>query len=111
MVAPPACTQFIGVKGWGGYTWNTSLYEDPQAFIDLLHSDEHRLQLSLNFHPDNGVDACQKMYGEFARALGVDPATKVGSSLWVAQVGTLSIRLMPDLVTCDLAHKRYFWVI
>ena len=38
MMSPPDCSEFVGVKAWGGYSWNRTLFPDPQAFIDKLHN-------------------------------------------------------------------------
>jgi len=73
MLQPPACTTFIGKKGWGGYTWNRSLFSDPEAFAESLA--ERGLKLSLNYHPDNGIDVCQSAHGPLARALGLDASS------------------------------------
>lgn len=72
----PDCETFIGIKGWGGYTWNKTLFPDPGDFIAKVHS--HDIHVALNFHPDGTIDACQEPYTKLAEALGVDPATKQG---------------------------------
>eukprot|EP00045_Choanoeca_perplexa_P016850 m.232749 g.232749 ORF g.232749 m.232749 type:complete len:892 (+) comp17374_c0_seq25:3801-6476(+) len=74
MLQAPECTTFIGKKGWGGYTWNSSLFPDVQEFVDYLHRDN--IKLSINYHPDNGIDACQTAYETMAKVLGVDPSSK-----------------------------------
>ena len=71
----PRCDEFIGLKGWGGYTFNKTLFPDHIKFIDTLHSKD--IHLALNFHPDQGIDACQDPYVKFANALGIDPNSKV----------------------------------
>ena len=71
----PQCETFIGYKGWGGYTFNKTLFPDPQKFIEQLHF--FGVDVALNFHPDGIIDACQDPYGQLAELLGIDPATKV----------------------------------
>ena len=44
----PQCDEFIGLKGWGGYTFNKTLFPDHIKFIDTLHSKD--IHLALNFH-------------------------------------------------------------
>lgn len=61
-------------SGWTGYTWNTSLFPDPDAFAAWLHT--HGLRLTLNVHPADGVQAHEGAYRDMALALGVDPATE-----------------------------------
>jgi Glycosyl hydrolases family 31 len=58
---------------WTGYTWNRELFPDPPAFLDWLHGEG--LHTTLNLHPALGVQAFEEVYPEFARALGVDPAS------------------------------------
>ena len=73
----PDCTHFLGKTTWGGYSWNTTLFSDPQRFVDKLHASRgpQGIKLSLNYHPDAGVDACQKNYKEMALVTGVDPTS------------------------------------
>ena len=72
----PECDTFLGIKGWGGYTFNKTLFPNPNEFIDKLH--EKDIHIALNLHPDGTIDACQEPYVDLAKALGVDPSTKVG---------------------------------
>ncbi|KRE58844.1 glycoside hydrolase family 31 protein [Phycicoccus sp. Soil748] len=62
-------------SGWTGYTWNTDLFPDPQAFLDGLH--ERGLATSLNVHPAEGVHAHEKAYRAMAERVGVDPESEV----------------------------------
>lgn len=61
---------------WGSYDFNTSLFPDPQGFIDFLHSDSnplgHPVLLSLNMHPQGGIDHCHSRYLQMAKAFGWD---------------------------------------
>jgi len=59
--------------GWSGYTWNPTLFPDPDAFLKKIHAEE--LKTTLNLHPASGVEPWEKAYPEFARAMGTDPAT------------------------------------
>ena len=61
-------------KGWSGYTWDKALFPDPPAFLSELHRDG--LKVTLNLHPASGVQPWEEAYPAFARAMGVDPATK-----------------------------------
>ncbi len=57
--------------GWTGYTWNRELFPDPPAFLKWLH--EKGLRITLNLHPADGVHPHEKVYPQFAQALGIDP--------------------------------------
>jgi alpha-glucosidase len=60
--------------GWTGYTWNKTLFPDPEQFLAKLHADG--LKTSLNMHPASGVQPWEDAYPAMARAMGIDPATK-----------------------------------
>ena len=68
-----------GCNSWGTYDFNITLFPKPAAFLALLHSPSnpigHPLAVSLNLHPQTGVDHCESRYAQFAAAMGVDPAT------------------------------------
>mmetsp|Transcript_20258 Transcript_20258/g.60496 ORF Transcript_20258/g.60496 Transcript_20258/m.60496 type:complete len:969 (-) Transcript_20258:543-3449(-) len=63
---------------WGGFTWNTNLFPDPDGFQDFLHSDRnplgHPLATLLNGHPDSGIGPCQANYSAMCRRIGANPA-------------------------------------
>jgi alpha-glucosidase len=60
--------------GWSGYTWNKTLFPDPEQFLAKLHADG--LKTSLNLHPASGVQPWEAAYPAMAKAMGIDPATK-----------------------------------
>ncbi|HNX65921.1 MAG TPA: glycoside hydrolase family 31 protein [Bacteroidales bacterium] len=60
--------------GWTGYTWNRSLFPDPEGF--LKWTNENHIQTCMNLHPASGIQPHEDQYTEFAEAMGVDPATK-----------------------------------
>jgi alpha-glucosidase len=60
--------------GWSGYSWNPVLFPDPQLF--LHHIDDEGLKATLNLHPASGVQPWEAAYPAFAKAMGIDPATK-----------------------------------
>ena len=66
-------------ESWGNWDVNTTKFPDIVTFAQQLH--EHGnvtgspLKLSVNVHPQTGIDHCDSRYPAFARANGVDPAT------------------------------------
>ena len=60
--------------GWSGYTWNNILFPDPKLFLDHIHQEG--LKATLNLHPASGIQPFEAAYPEFAKAMGIDPATK-----------------------------------
>lgn len=57
-------------SGWTGYTWNTTLFPDPDDFAAWLH--QRGLRLTLNVHPADGVRAHEDAYRAMAEELSVD---------------------------------------
>lgn len=66
-----------GSSGWTGYTWNRSLFPDPESFLEKLH--KKGLRVSLNVHPDGGVHAHEERYPQMAEAMGIDPKSGIPS--------------------------------
>jgi alpha-glucosidase (family GH31 glycosyl hydrolase) len=60
--------------GWTGYTWNKTLFPDPEPFLKNLH--EEGLKTTLNLHPASGIEPWEQAYPAMAHAMGIDPATK-----------------------------------
>ncbi len=60
-------------KGWSGYSWDKALFPDPKDFLTELHDEG--LKVTLNLHPASGVQPWEDAYPEFARNMGIDPAT------------------------------------
>ena len=61
-------------KGWTGYSWDAALFPDPKDFLTELH--DGGVKVTLNLHPASGVQPWEDRYPEFARAMGIDPATQ-----------------------------------
>ena len=61
-----------GRGGWTGWTWNKSLFPDPEKFMDHLH--DKGLKVTLNLHPAEGFDHWETRYPALAESLGMDPA-------------------------------------
>ena len=62
--------------GWTGYTWNTDLFPDPEAFLNWLH--ERGLKTTLNVHPADGIRPFEQQYEEMCLRLGLDPMSDEG---------------------------------
>ena len=60
--------------GWSGYTWNKTLFPDPDDFLAKLKSEG--LKITLNLHPASGIEPWEKAYPAMATAMGIDPATR-----------------------------------
>lgn len=60
--------------GWSGYTWDNALFPDPRDFLTELHNEG--LKTTLNLHPASGVQPWEDAYPQFARNMGIDPATR-----------------------------------
>ncbi|MBB3188651.1 glycoside hydrolase family 31 protein [Microbacter margulisiae] len=56
--------------GWTGYTWNKSLFPDPEKFLQWLKGQH--LKTALNLHPASGIAPTEAKYTEFAKAMSFD---------------------------------------
>ena len=56
---------------WTGYTWNRDLFPDPPRFLRWVH--DQGMQVTLNLHPADGVQAFEAAYPAFAQAMGIAP--------------------------------------
>ncbi len=63
-----------GRGGWTGWTWNKSIFPNPEKFMDYLH--ENDLKVTLNLHPADGFDSYEWCYLALAESLRKDPAGK-----------------------------------
>jgi len=60
--------------GWSGYSWDKTLFPEPEEFLSWCQ--KKGLKTTLNLHPASGVQPHEEKYPEMARAMGIDPATK-----------------------------------
>ncbi len=60
--------------GWTGYTWNRTLFPDPDAFLQRVKQEG--LKITMNVHPASGVEPWEQAYPAMATAMGIDPATR-----------------------------------
>ncbi len=63
-----------GRGGWTGWTWNKSIFPNPEKFMDYLHAND--LKVTLNLHPADGFDHYEWCYPALAESLGKDAADK-----------------------------------
>ena len=63
-----------GRGGWTGWTWNKSIFPDPEKFMGYLKSNG--LKVTLNLHPADGFDHWEERYPALAESLGKDPGDK-----------------------------------
>ena len=60
--------------GWTGYSFNTELFPDPDAFLKKLKDDGYRV--TFNIHPSMGVRWFEDDYEKMATAMDIDPKSK-----------------------------------
>ena len=61
-----------GRGGWTGWTWNKSLFPNPEKFMNYLKDEG--LKVTINLHPADGFDHWEERYPALAESLGMDPA-------------------------------------
>jgi len=76
--------------GWTGFTWNKSLFPDPQGF--LKWTNENHIETCMNLHPASGIQPHEEQYEAFAKSMGIDPSTK---NMYLL---TLQTRLLPRTI-------------
>ena len=57
-----------GRGGWTGWTWNKSIFPDPEKF--MKHIKDKGLKITLNLHPADGFDHYEWCYPALAESLG-----------------------------------------
>ncbi len=62
--------EFGEAIGWTGYTWNKSLFPEPDKF--LKWTNEKQLKTTFNLHPASGIAPWEEKYPEFAKAMNFD---------------------------------------
>ena len=63
-----------GRGGWTGWTWNRSIFPDPQKFMSQMK--DKGLKITINLHPAEGFDHWEECYPALAESLGKDPEGK-----------------------------------
>lgn len=75
-IEPPKSSKCLS---WGQYVWNNTLWPTPTNFTARVHAGQtplgHPIDLSLNVHPQTGIDLCEPSYPTFASRMGIDPST------------------------------------
>ena len=66
--------------GWTGFTWNKSLFPEPDKFLNYLRDKGFRI--TLNLHPADGIMTWEEKYPEMCAELGIDPAEKKNIPWW-----------------------------
>jgi len=59
---------------WGSMNWDRKRIPHPTQLLKWLHA--RHLHVTLNWHPQGGVGPWYSQYDEFAKALGLNPATQ-----------------------------------
>lgn len=57
-------------KGWTGWTWNKTLFPDPEGFLGW--TNRVHLKTTLNLHPADGVAPYEDAYDQFAKNMKFD---------------------------------------
>jgi hypothetical protein len=57
--------------GWESYDWNTTLFPDPQGFLDWVHAQG--VKVTLNNHPGAALPVEDTHHAEASRIAGEDP--------------------------------------
>ncbi len=58
------------LRGWGGYTWDRTIFPNPEGF--LKWTADKQLKITLNLHPASGIPYKDEKYAAFAKAMQFD---------------------------------------
>lgn len=61
-------------EGWTGWTWNKSLFPNPDGFLSW--TNKNNLKTTLNLHPAEGIGAHEDAYSQFAANMNFDTTGK-----------------------------------
>jgi len=95
-------------SGWTGYTWNRSLFPEPEKFLAELH--RRGMKVTLNDHPADGIRAFEEHYADAAKAMGIDPATKEGVRFDMADPRFISVRRKYILEPLEMQGVDFWWI-
>ncbi|MBN1183822.1 MAG: DUF5110 domain-containing protein [Bacteroidales bacterium] len=56
--------------GWTGYTWNKSLFPEPDKFLQW--TNDRQIKTTFNLHPASGIPPTEEKYNDFAKAVDFD---------------------------------------
>ena len=62
--------KFGQLAGWTGYTWEKSLFPEPDRFLKWVK--DQNLKVTLNLHPASGIPVDEYPYSAFAKAMNFD---------------------------------------
>lgn len=63
-----------GRGGWTGWTWNRSIFPDPEKF--MKHMKDKGLKITLNLHPADGFDHYEWCYPALAESLDKESGSR-----------------------------------
>ncbi|MFT3877079.1 MAG: glycoside hydrolase family 31 protein [Propioniciclava sp.] len=95
-------------SGWTGFSFNTDLFPDPDAFLAALH--ERGLTVSLNLHPADGIRRHEDAYPRLAKRLGLDPATGEAIAFAVEDPEFIRAYLEEVLHPLEEAGVDFWWL-
>ena len=97
-----------GCTGWTGFSWNESLFPDPAGLLNWFH--ERGLITSLNLHPAEGIYPHEKYYPDAARALGLDPASKIPIPFDIANPAFAQVYFDQMLHPLEAQGVDFWWI-
>eukprot|EP01084_Bolivina_argentea_P279647 478099_1 len=104
---------FNAEKPWGAYTWNPSLYPDPnitQSFIKSLG-----LRSSANIHDNSGICTYEQFYSQAAAALNVTNGNNITANFsdenYVKVLEDIVLKPIEESVDNNYNHGFDFWWI
>ncbi|MDN6042019.1 MAG: DUF5110 domain-containing protein [Acetobacter sp.] len=60
--------------GWDGYTWNSTFFPNPTAFMAQLHAQG--IKVALNLHPASGVQSWESAFPDMVKTMNMPENTQ-----------------------------------
>ena len=94
--------------GWTGYSWDRSMFPEPEKLLSWLH--EQGLRVTLNDHPADGLRPGEDFYPALARKLGEDPASGRSFPFDAADEAFLTAFRETVLVPLERMGVDFWWI-
>ena len=96
------------VNDWTGYSWNRELLPDAEKLLQDVHAQG--LAVTLNDHPQGGVEPFEDHYSDFMRAMGQDPASKKTLPYDMGDRKYIDTLFASNIVPLEKQGVDFWWV-
>jgi len=98
----------VRVEGWTGHTVYPYLFPEPAHFLAYLR--RRNVMVTFNHHPAAGIEFHERVYADFARALGQDPATGATLAFDISNATWADAYFKHVIQPIDDLGMQYWWL-